>query len=205
MSSTLQLGTTSKPVQEAQAVLDFWFGLQPQPMVWFRSDEKMDDEIRRKFGDTLQQALDRKLNHWTASPHGTLALVLVLDQFPRNLYRKKPESFAGDEQARELTTAAVDQGIDKHLTSTERIFLTLPWEHSEDLALQDRVAAYHGKLAEEATEEQEKQHMQQYHKFAIAHRDVIAKYGRFPHRNAILGRKNTPEEEEFLAQPGSGF
>ena len=202
-TTTIKIGRNPTPTPEAQQVLDFWFGLEP--MSWFR-DGAIDDQIRDKFSDTVAQALDDKLDHWTESPYGTLALVLVLDQFPRNLYRKRPESFAGDTRARRLTTAAVDAGVDADFTPVQRIFLTLPWEHAEDLSLQDRVVAYSGKLADDAAADTPaKQQMQQFHKFAISHRDVIARYGRFPHRNAILGRQNTPEEDEYLAQPGSGF
>jgi uncharacterized protein (DUF924 family) len=184
----------------AAEVLDFWFG--PAPLVkraeWFRKDPAFDDRIRQRFGPVVDEALAQGL-HWGGEPPARLAQLIVLDQFPRNLYRGSARAFAGDPQALALALALVDSGDHLALHPLQRWFAYLPLEHAEDLAHQDLCVALCAALADaepgfaEALD------------YARRHRDVIARYGRFPHRNAALGRQSTPDELTYLATPGSGF
>jgi uncharacterized protein (DUF924 family) len=185
-----------------EAVLEFWFGpreargkARPQ---WFRKDEKLDAEIRRRFGALHALAARRELERWRASPEPMLSLVVVLDQFSRNLYRGDARAFAQDAHARECSREARARGDDLGLAPVERQFLYMPFEHSEDAADQDLAVDLMGSL--EAFEE-----TRGLTEWAERHRATIRRFGRFPHRNAALGRASTPQEAEFLAQPGSGF
>jgi uncharacterized protein (DUF924 family) len=190
----------------AQDVLDFWFGApysaeagQPR-REWFVKSDAFDDIIRDRFGAAIEQALAGGLREWDEQgPQGTLARILVLDQFTRNAYRNTPQSFAGDALALAAARALVDSGADKHLPPLQRAFAYMPFEHAEDAYMQERAVELFGVLAAEHPGFDE---MLDY---AHRHRGVIARFGRFPHRNAILGRASTPEEEEFLRQPGSRF
>lgn len=187
----------------------FWFlpdtgagtaaGFRPE---WFRKDPAFDESIRARFGPLVERALTLPAGAppaWGAAPDDVLAEILVLDQFPRNLYRGQPRAFAGDARALALALALIGRGDDRRLRPLERLFAYLPLEHAEDLALQDRsvdlfsaLAAGHEGFGEVLD-------------YAERHRDVIRRFGRFPHRNAALGRASTPAEVEYLAQPGSGF
>lgn len=183
-----------------QAVRDFWFGPPPWAFrpAWFRKDPDFDAAIGTRFGALVEVALAGPLG-WGPAPAELLAEILVLDQFPRNLYRGQARAFAGDARARALALGLVDGGAHLKLQPLERLFAYLPLEHAEDPALQDRsvalftaLAAQHAGLAEVLD-------------YAERHRDVIRRFGRFPHRNAALGRASTPEEQAYLATPGSGF
>jgi len=178
-----------------QEILDFWFagGRQEQ---WFKKSETFDAEVRRVLLPHLQAALAGKYESWRHEPRGCLALVLLLDQVPRNVYRDTPRAFVTDAAARAVTRHALAEGFDRALaTVPERVFLYLPLEHSEDLKdQQDCVRLVAG--LEDAAE---------FLSYAERHRDVIARFGRFPHRNAILGRESTEEETDFLRQPNSSF
>ena len=132
-------------------------------------------------------------DHWAETPRGTLALIILLDQFSRNLHRNSPEAFAADGKAREIARTAIERGIDRMLGEVERMFVYLPFEHSEDLADQDQSVRLFTSLGEDMT------------RYAEDHRDVIRRFGRFPHRNAALGRTSTPDELAYLAQPDAGF
>jgi uncharacterized protein (DUF924 family) len=176
------------------AVLDFWFSPRVRPKWFVRSDE-LDREIRGTFGELHARAASGALDGWGATSRGALALVILLDQFPRNMFRGTPEAFASDAKAREVANAALDAGHEHDLTQEERLFLYLPLEHSEDLADQERCVELMRALDETPM----------WLDYAVRHRDVIARFGRFPHRNAVLGRESTAEECEFLMQPGSSF
>ena len=181
-------------------VLDFWFGATPgrERPEWFRKDPAFDEEIRRRFGDLHAAAARRELEAWRASPEPMLALVVVLDQFSRNLYRNDARAFAQDAHALECANQAIARGDPLGLLPVHRQFLYLPLEHSEDMADQERcVELMRGLDAFEAT--------RGISEWAVKHRDIVARFGRFPHRNAALGRNSTPEEVEFLKTPGSGF
>ena len=185
-----------------EAVLDFWFGPRDQRGTarpeWFRKDPKFDDEIRARFGATHRAAAAGELEAWRASPQPMVALVVVLDQFSRNLHRGDARAFAQDAHARDCARQALARGDDRVVLPVERQFLYMPFEHSEDLADQDRC---HGLMAGlEAFAE-----TRGLSEWAEKHRVIIRRFGRFPHRNAALGRVSTPAEREFLAQRGSGF
>lgn len=186
----------------ARAILEYWFSLDPS--AWFRSDPKIDAILPTRFEATVQAALAGELQAWSQTPEGTLALILVLDQFPRNLYRGTAAAFSGDAQAQALTTRGVAQGDDRALTPVQRLFFALPWEHAEELDQQERMVRYLTDL-EQQVSERERPAMALYRDYAERHRAVIVKYGRFPHRNQALGRKSTAAERDYLARPGSGF
>jgi uncharacterized protein (DUF924 family) len=189
-------------MESFEAVLDFWFGPldargKPRPE-WFRKDARFDEEIRERFGDLHRAAAACGLEPWRASPQPMLALVVVLDQFSRNLFRGDGRAFAQDAHARECAAQALDRGDDLVLLPVERIFLYLPFVHGEDAEDQDRGVDLMRTL--EAFDETRGQV-----EWAEKHRAIIRRFGRFPHRNAALGRPSTPAEAQFLAQPGSGF
>jgi uncharacterized protein (DUF924 family) len=185
----------------AEDVLDFWFEGEPEVWReerWFRRDDGFDEVIRERFSLAVEAALDGALDPWAATPHGALALVIVLDQFSRNIHRGSYLAFAGDAHARAFARAVLAQGADADLTPVQRVFLYLPFEHSEDMADQDlSVRLFETLRGLEGLESTVN--------YAHRHREVIRRFGRFPHRNAALGRESTDEEEAYLAEPGSGF
>ena len=189
---------------EAAKVLDFWFGPDPAAYaergksLWFVKRLDVDEEIRRRFGALHARAVKRELDDWCDTSEGCLALVIVLDQFSRNLYRDSAQAFAADTQAREIANRAIERGFDSTLTPLQRGFLYLPFEHSESLADQQRSM----QLFEGLRDFPETVEMARY---AQLHYDVIKRFGRYPHRNKILGRPSTGEELQFLSQPGSSF
>jgi uncharacterized protein (DUF924 family) len=184
----------------AGEILAFWFGPMPHVArdVWFRKDAAFDAEIGARFGAAVEAALGGALQEWTTTPHGTLARVLLLDQFTRNMYRDTPRAFAGDPQALAMAAAAVDAGHDRALDRFERSFLYLPFEHAETPAAQARALALFGALAAETGDSGTLE-------WAEKHAAIIRRFGRYPHRNAILGRASTSEEIAFLREPGSRF
>lgn len=185
-------------------VIDFWFGAPDAPArgrpraQWFRKDERFDQEIRERFLACHQAALAGRLEAWQATPYAALALAIVLDQFPRNMFRGEARSFASDALALAVARRLVERGFDRVYLPVERPFAYLPFEHSEELAVQRRSLALFGSLAHSAESAASID-------YARRHHEIIARFGRFPHRNAILGRDSTVEEVEFLKRPGSGF
>jgi uncharacterized protein (DUF924 family) len=196
MASSAPMKTTTAP----EEVLDFWFGPPPHSSreAWFRKDLAFDAVIRDRFGDAVAAALAGGFVDWSATPHGALARVLLLDQFPRNIYRDTPQAFAGDTLALAAAEDSVARGFDRHLDFFERWFLYLPFEHSEDWGMQKRSLELFGQLAAETGNGGPLE-------WAEKHAAVVRRFGRYPHRNAILGRESTPEELAFLAEPGSSF
>ncbi|MBE3026604.1 DUF924 domain-containing protein [Janthinobacterium sp. BJB1] len=190
---------------QAQDVLDFWFlppehpGYGQSRVEWFRKDDAFDAQIRARFGALIDAAIAGGLGEWDATPHGALARLIVLDQFTRNVYRGTPRAFAGDVGALALAVALTQQGLDRQLPPMLRAFVYLPFEHAEDLAMQARAVELFQLLS------QAQPGFESMLDYAQRHQEVIARFGRFPHRNAILGRPSTPEEVEFLRQPGSSF
>lgn len=190
----------------AQDVLDFWFGApdsatfgQPR-RAWFVKKDAFDAAVRERFGAVIEAALAGELREWDEQgPQGVLARILVLDQFTRNAWRNTPRAFAGDALALAAAQQLVDGGRDKTLAPWQRSFVYMPFEHAEDPYLQERAVELFSVLAAEHPGFEETLD------YAHRHRGVIARFGRFPHRNAILGRPSTPEEEAFLRQPGSRF
>ncbi|MBK9117834.1 MAG: DUF924 domain-containing protein [Betaproteobacteria bacterium] len=186
------------------AVVDFWFGAEGSPErgrareAWFRKDPAFDASIRVRFGAAVEQALAGGFEAWDATPAGALARIVLLDQFTRNVFRDTPRAFAGDARALAAAESAVARGFDRALDPVQRGFVYLPFEHAEDAAMQHRSLALFGALARETGDDT-------LLVWARKHADVIFRFGRYPHRNAILGRASTPEEVAFLAEPGSRF
>ncbi len=197
---------------QPDSVLDFWFGppggaaevAGRQTRLWFGKSPENDQAVIDRFSATLVAATAGALEHWAATPRGRLALVIVLDQFPHHIHRDRPQAFATDPQALAQSLAALDAGEDKQLSPIERVFLYLPLEHAESLAMQERSVALFESLAH-AADTDERALFDNFLDYARQHRDVVARFGRFPHRNAILGRRSTAEEIEFLQLPGSRF
>ena len=193
-------------------VLAFWFGLpgsaaevaERQRKLWFGKSPVNDQRVIEQFTDTLVAASQGGLDHWAGTPRGRLALVIVLDQFPHHIHRDQPQAFATDSQALAWSLDALATGEDQKLAPIERVFLYLPLEHAESLAMQDLSVSLYEKLAREAAAD-ERALFDNFLDYARKHRDVVARFGRFPHRNAILGRPSTPDEVEFLKRPGSRF
>lgn len=193
---------------DALAVLDFWFGppddpghAQPRPQ-WFTKDDAFDDQIRQRFGPLIERALIGDIDDWLTrpvEPLPALARVLVLDQFTRNVFRGTARAFAGDAMALQTARALVASGADRALTGVQRQFAYLPFEHAEDLSHQRTAVQLYQQLA---IDEPARADLVVW---AQKHLDVVARFGRFPHRNAALGRTSTPEEAAFLLTPGSGF
>jgi len=193
-------------------VLDFWFGnvggdtatAEAQQKLWWSKNETVDAGIRNRFGALVDAAASGRHDDWATDPRGRLALILLFDQFPRNMYRDTPRAFAYDPLACKLALAGIASEADRELRAIERVFFYLPLEHSESPELQERCVALFTALAA-GVPEAERKTFAGYVDYAVRHRDVIHRFGRFPHRNRILGRTSTPEEIDFLKQPGSSF
>ena len=177
-----------------EEVLRFWFAAGREDQ-WFKVSETFDREVRQVMLPKLEAARVGKYESWRYEARGCLALCIVLDQAPRNLFRGTARAFIFDPAAREVTRHALQQGFDSELKELERVFLYMPLEHSEDLKDQQDCVRLMAGLSKAG----------EYLSYAERHRDVIARFGRFPHRNAVLGRESTEEELEFLKQPGSSF
>ncbi len=194
-----------------EAVLDYWFGslnehgtcADGQQKLWFQSRPETDEHIEQEFGAWVEAALAGELDHWAATPAGRMALVLLLDQFPRNIYRGTPRAFAGDERALALAQDAVAEGIDRSMPAIHRVFLYIPYEHCESLPQQEAgISRFDELLA--VCDPAIRAEVDGFRDYMVAHRDVIAAFGRFPHRNHILGRESTEEERAHLEKHG-GF
>ncbi|HQS81082.1 MAG TPA: DUF924 family protein [Thiobacillus sp.] len=195
-----------------EAVLDFWFGA-PGPAtevaarqrpLWFAKSAANDRIVAARFAETLVAAGKGDLDNWAVSPRGRLALIVVLDQFPHHVHRGHGQSFAYDARSLALALNMIEHGEDARVTPIERVFVYLPLEHAESIEMQDRSVALYEKLVNEAAAD-ERQLFEGFLDYARKHRDVVARFGRFPHRNELLGRPSTLEEIEFLKQPGSRF
>ena len=195
-------------IDTIDAILGFWFGVlddqgmstPQQQKMWFAGGVDIDRQCREQFGDEVAAAVAGELGEWAQSDRGLMALVLLLDQFTRNIYRGTPAAFAGDDRALALVEEAVAAGRQRRLPIIHQVFLYVPFEHSESLAVQHAgVALFDALVARSARTE-----VIGFRDYAMAHRDVIARFGRFPHRNAIVGRESTPEEVDYLAVHG-GF
>lgn len=199
-------------VETPDTIRDFWFGWKTDDAevareksgLWWSKNETTDLVLRKRFATLVAAAGRGALNQWSSSPKGLLALILVSDQIPRNIFRGSPRAFALDHRAREWCKAGLDLGVDKKLRLIERVFFHMPLEHSENLQDQDAsVRAFEG-LRDEAQPEHSGL-FDAYLDFAVRHREVVARFGRFPHRNMVLGRRSTAEEIDFLRGPNSSF
>jgi uncharacterized protein (DUF924 family) len=187
----------------AQDILAFWFAGE-NAASWFASDPAFDAQIRGRFGETAKMAADGALDDWATMPPGWLALLILLDQFSRNLHRQDSRAWGQDTKALALALAGIERGDDQQLPPLQRAFAYLPLEHAEDLAMQLRCVALFEALCAAAMPAQ-RTCLEGFLDFARRHLDVIERFGRFPHRNALLGRPSTPAELIFLAMPGAGF
>lgn len=184
---------------EASEVLSFWFGeTLEMRKAWFIKDLAFDAEIRRRFLPLYEQAAADRLDAWMESAEPCVALIIVLDQFPRNMFRGTPRSFATDPKALKIAKWAIAQGFDQQLPPMQRFFFYLPLEHSENLDDQTESVRLYEQLRNIPE-------LAETYDYAIRHRNIIERFGRFPHRNLMLDRPSTPEEVEFLKQPGSSF
>ncbi len=185
----------------AREVLEFWFAgdADAQMARHWRKDEAVDNEIRERFAPHIPRAAAGAFDHWCDHADGALALVLLLDQMTRNSYRGDPRSWASDAKAREITRAAIEAGFHRLVDPGARAFFYMPLEHAEDLTTQKECVALFRQMADELGKGPD------FHLYAIRHRDIIARFGRFPHRNEILGRESTEEELAFLKEPNSSF
>jgi uncharacterized protein (DUF924 family) len=170
-------------------VLAFWRAAGPEK--WFAKDDAFDAQIQGRFLAAHEAAAAGALADWETTPEGVYALMILLDQFPRNLFRGSPRAFATDAQALEIAERAIAKGFDREITVPERRFIYMPFMHAEDLAHQERCVA----LCEASDDAEGVKH-------AVTHRDIIRDFGRFPHRNAVLGRQTTPAEHAFLDEGG---
>jgi uncharacterized protein (DUF924 family) len=168
----------------SREVLDFWFGLRPEQ--WWKADPALDQEIKERFEELWQEQRDRHPSEFLGSPEEAAAAVILFDQFPRNMYRGHADQFSTDPLALAIAKGAIDKGYDERLPKAERSFLYMPFQHSEDLEDQKRSLILFHNLGDEDMLG-----------YARKHHDVIARFGRFPHRNAMLGRRSTAEEEAF--------
>ncbi|MHC5204653.1 DUF924 family protein [Pseudomonas chlororaphis] len=195
-----------------QPLLDWWFGSAEKPAdivaekgkLWFGKRDSQDLEARERFGDLVEQALAGGLTEWAQRPQGWLALVLLLDQLPRMLYREIPKSFAGDLRAQALVAQGIAADFDRQLPAMQRSFIYLVFEHCENLAVQNEAISRFAALHDEQPPEDRPVFADQLD-YAERHQKIIARFGRFPHRNRILGRESMPEELAFLREPGSSF
>ena len=191
-------------MSQAKEILEFWFGDPEQPdygkpkRFWFTKKSEFDEKLRIQFLQDYQKAAAGYLDDWIETPETCLALILLLDQFPRNMFRGTPEAFATDWEALSVAQHAVAQGYDQKLLAVQRWFVYLPFEHSENLEHQQQAV----RLFQQLRCHRDSASCIEY---AIRHKSVIESFGRFPHRNAILGRISTPEEKEFLKQSRSSF
>jgi len=195
-----------------QDLLHWWFGqgtsateiAAEKQRLWFGYRPQQDAEARERFGTLVEQALNGDLQDWAELPEGWLALVLLLDQLPRMIHRDTPRAFAGDERAQQLVRDGLAHGGDMLLSPIQRVFIYLVLEHAENLAVQDLAVAHFTALRDIAAEH-EQALFRDFLDYAERHREVISRFGRFPHRNAILGRDSSDAEQSFLQQPGSSF
>lgn len=196
---------TDAPAIAPEDILEFWFGdespeaLADKAKQWWQKSNDFDAHCGDRFGAALEQAKAGELDAWAETPRGALALVILLDQLSRNIHRDTAEMYAGDAKAIAVAAAAVEAGFDETLAPKLRSFLYMPAMHSEELHWQDVCVTWFTKLGEVEPD------LAGYVKYAEQHRDIVADWGRFPHRNAILGRESTPEELAFLDKPGSSF
>ena len=200
-------------METPDTIREYWFGTaledaavtaRQRAQLWWSKNPEVDNEICRRFESWVIKAGSGELDNWELNPQDRLALILLTDQFPRSIYRDSAKAFAFDSKALSLAHTGIDAGFDAALRPLEKVFFYLPLEHSESLADQQRSVSLFQKLVDDASPDQ-KPTFAEYLDFAVHHRDIISRFGRFPHRNKALERISTPEELSFLQQPGSGF
>lgn len=199
-------------MEKHKEIHHFWFGnLNPSgswdesvPSKWYSGGEELDHYLREHYATDIEKALNGEYDHWCAMPRGRLALIILLDQFSRNIYRGSPRAFAADEKALALSQEAIANQEDEKLHPIERKFLYMPFQHAEDISVQRESLTIYSRLVA-AAPESKRAFFEGVHKYAKIHCDLIAEFGRFPHRNAILGRESTQKEREYLEKGGMTF
>lgn len=190
-------------------ILHFWLGAPGDPPLrnaekWWKKDVAFDDECRTKFGNLIEKGVRGELADWKQSPHGRLALIILFDQLSRNVFRDTARSFGQDALARDIALESIAKGDENVLSLIERSFLYMPMMHAEDAGLQHQCVASFNRIAGRG-EGEVKKYLENSLEYAKKHEEIVERFGRFPHRNAILGRASTQEEEAFLKKPGSSF
>jgi uncharacterized protein (DUF924 family) len=194
-------------------VRNYWLGelsadsqnaSKSQMGLWYGKDESVDQHIRETFAPHIPLAIAGEFDAWQQSPKSAVALIILMDQFSRNAFRDSPQMYAADPKALSVSLALIETRADRALHPIERMFVYLPLEHSEEVVYQDRSVELAQELAEDVSDAAREGYLG-FVNYALKHREIVARFGRFPHRNAILGRINTDEESEFLTQPGSSF
>jgi uncharacterized protein (DUF924 family) len=202
-------------VERIEAVLRYWFAdadVSPLTLAamrgrighWFAESREIDEHVRAHFMPELEAAAEGRLDAWAETPRGRLALVVVCDQFPRNAYRGSPKAFALDARALALTEQGIAAGVDREFNAAHRVAFYLPIMHAEDVEQQRRSLDLYRRIREESSAELEPV-LSLVGEAAQRHARIVERFGRYPHRNAVLGRETTPEEAEFMAQPGSSY
>ena len=195
--------------EKIREILEFWFGTDPshpgpKAQQWWEKDPEFDATIRRKFADDLSRAVRGEYETWKDSPRGTLAWIILLDQFSRNIFRDSPEAFVHDAMARDTCERGLEKGFDKKLTPNERAFFYMPLMHSESRDDHELSLIMYRQLEEGAPPDL-RALLENNYRYAQRHAAIVRRFGRYPHRNKVLGRTSTPEEIEFLKEPGSSF
>jgi uncharacterized protein (DUF924 family) len=187
-------------------ILEYWFGSPPAPngKVWFGGGKRVDDELRARFGDDAERAAKGELDEWASTAHGRLVLVILLDQLPRNVFRGTARSFATDPKAQALAKDAVGRAMHRELAPVERLFMYMPFTHAEDLEAQRAGVVLFDRLSRESPKELVST-TESFAKYARIHAAIVERFGRFPHRNVLLGRATTDEEKAYLAEHPENF
>ncbi len=212
LSESMDATITDVDQARIDAVVSFWFQekeltapqIDGRMDVWFGEDAVFDQQIQSEFSGDVEEASEGKLDHWAHTPHGRLALILLLDQFRRNIYRGTAEAYAEDKRALKLCVEGAMEKKDKGLSPIQRAFFYMPLQHAESRKVQAKSVAIFSRLAEAVSPTYVETFMT-IAQFAELHRDIVEQFGRFPHRNVVLNRANTPEEEEYLANDGPSF
>jgi uncharacterized protein (DUF924 family) len=212
LSESMDASITDEDQSRIEAILSFWFKEQelsaPQidrrMDVWFSEDPVFDHEIEKQFADDVEAACEGRLDHWGAEPHGRLALILLIDQFRRNIYRNTADAFSKDQLALKLCVEGAMEKKDQGLTPIQRVFFYMPLQHAESRKVQAKSAELYNRLAE-AVSPTDRETFLTVAQFAELHKDIVDQFGRFPHRNRLLKRENTPEEAEYLAGDSPDF
>jgi uncharacterized protein (DUF924 family) len=212
LSERMGATITDDDLSRIDEILSFWFKEQalsaPQidhrMDIWFGEDPDFDDQIETAFADDVNSACKGKLDHWAAEPHGRLALIILIDQFRRNIYRNTAKAFSQDKLALKLCVEGAMEKKDKGLTPIQKVFFYMPLQHAESRKVQAKSVELYNRLAESVSPTYQETFLT-VAQFAELHRDIIDQFGRFPHRNELLGRANTPEEDEYLAGDSPDF
>ena len=212
LSESMGSTMTDDDQRRIEAILSFWFKEQalsaPQidrrMDIWFGGDPLFDHEVEKTFANDVEDASDGKLDHWAAEPLGRLALIILIDQFRRNIYRKSVKAFSHDKLALKLCVEGAMEKKDKGLTPIQRVFFYMPLQHAESRKVQAKSVDLYNRLAESVSPTYQETFLT-VAQFAELHKDIVDQFGRFPHRNRLLGRENTPEEDEYLAGDSPDF